>query len=248
MDVCSICHNTFTHECGSVVIVKHGNDRNIDMSRKRGHYFHRECIDEWKRSCVEKELDNICPLDRDPISRLYTVPNYQLVGFDISIYNTDFKQVLSQVKVTSKVLDQFDDINEVDRNNKTLAYYACRYGNMTLIRALLRKGANFNQPCGDHNFTPLMSAVCQGYHKIVQRLLSVKTVQEHCNASDGYHETAFGYACKHHFCNIIAEFLNHKLVTKHQVTYCLQLYYDSYKKDTLFGDEIIDRLLHYLKP
>lgn len=239
---CCICSETYaSNPDKQIVIVKHANDRTINDSRKRGHYFHRECIAKWKaEQCV-------CPLDRDPIARTYTVPGYKLVGFELSMYDHDYRRVLTDIKVTDDLLAQISDIDEVDRNGKTLAFYACQLGNYTLVCKLLRRGANFNMSCGRGKFTPLMAAICHGHQKISLKLLSTKKVADGIAAADGTGTTAFGYACQYVRYSVIKEFILRELITHHQVRYYLDMYRPTFKQDALYGDEIIGMLCYYLK-
>lgn len=239
---CCICSETYASDPDKqIVIVKHSNDRSINESRKRGHYFHRECLVKWKmEQCV-------CPLDRDPISRTYTVPGYKVVGFELSMYDHDYRRVLTDVKITDDLLDQLGDINEVDCNGRTLAFYACQLGNYTLVCKLLRRGADFNKETGGVGFTPLMAAICYGHQKISLKLLSSKKVVSGIATADKTGTTAFGYACQYVRYSIIKEFILRGLTSHHQVLYYLDMYRPLFKRDTLYGDEIIGLLCHYLK-
>lgn len=242
MEECCICYRKFQHYGpDKIVIVKHNNDETLNISKKRGHYFHHSCISEWR------SRHGNCPLDRDPINKLYTIPDYQLLGLELGMYNYDYKCVLRSVKVNDNLLDQFTDVNEIDRNDKTLPFYACRLGNYTLVVKLLKRGANFNRPCGKHNFTPLMSSVCHYHAKIVLKLLSNKEVQEHINVADRSGHTAFSYACQTSQLSIIKEFLHRQLVSKHQCRYALDLYRQTYNDLGMKGKDIIHIMCKYLK-
>ena len=237
---CCICCEPFTVGC-DIVIIKHDNDAGMDVSRKRGHYFHRHCLTAWR---VEQDA---CPLDRDAIARIYTVPGYHVVGLDLGNYDHDYYRLLTDVKVrvTDKMLDQFADVDDVDKNNKTIAFYACKIGNHTLVSKLLTRGANFNRPCGERGFTPLMVAVCYNHHQIVSKILSGgKQAGTNCYDADGV--TAFGYACRYSHSRIIGEFLDRKLVTCTEVRCNLDLYKARYRADKLYGEEILGRIYHYL--
>ncbi len=244
-----------------LILIKHQNDGNITVSRKRGHYFHRTCLDMWKQELLtHKDEDNyagmICPLDRDNICKVYSVPSYEVIGFDMSSYNHDYIALLTDLKapvpgrapaVPDKLLDQISDIDGMDKNNRSLAYYACRYGNYTLVDKLLRRGADFNKGTGDHAFTPLRVAVCHNHYEIVKRLLSNKVVRKHCDVKDIHGRNAFSYCCEHSFVSIMTEFLNQELVTAAEVEYNLALYRPRYHVDRIFGYEIIDKMHHFLK-
>lgn len=239
---CCICSETYASDPSKqIVIVKHADDRTINDSRRRGHYFHKECLTKWKaEQCV-------CPLDRDPIARTYTVPGYKVVGLELSMYDHDYRRLLTDVKVTDDLLNQISDIDDVDRHGRTLAFYACQYGNYALVCKLLRRGADFNKGTGRTGFTPLMVAVCFGHQKITLKLLSNKKVADGIIVADKSGFTAFGYACQHIRYMIIKEFIVRGLVSHHQVRYYLDLYRPTFKSDKLYGDEIVDLLCHYLK-
>lgn len=242
MDECCICCRKFErYGQDKIVIIKHSNDDTLNISKKRGHYFHHCCISEWR-----SRYGN-CPLDRDPINKLYTVPNYQLLGLELGAYNYDYSCVLQSVKVNDDLLDQFTDVNDIDRNNKTLPFYACKLGNYNLVTKLLRRGADFNRPCGLNSFTPLMCSVCHYHVKIVMKLLASKEVQEHVNVSDRNGHTAFIYACQTAQLSIIKEFINRGLINKHQCRYAHDLYRSDYNKLGLKGKDIIHTMYNYLK-
>jgi hypothetical protein len=241
---CCICGEHFNASTEQIVIIKHYNDNTLDVSRKRGHYFHKSCLNQWKQTQLPNPAT--CPLDRDIISRVYTVPTYQMVGFDIGAYNFDFKDVIFNIKITNRLLEQFIDIDEIDKNNRTLAFYACKIGNYTLVKKLLQRGADFNKACGPEAFTPLMVAICYNHTKLISKLLSSKKVCEGLKASDVKGMTAFSYACEYSYNTIITEFLVRDLVTPHEVRYNLDIYRTKYNQDKLYGLEIIDKLCFYL--
>ena len=239
LNICCICSEHFQQR-DNIVIVKHANDKSLDDSKKRGHYFHKECLDKWK------EHESICPLDRDPIARVYNIPDYQVLGLELGLYDYDYRNVLTDIKVNDNVLDQFTDINEIDKNNKTLAFYACKLGNYSLVNKLLKRDANFNKQCGAHNFTPLMAAICYGHLRLANRLLASKKVTSNLNVYDKTGTTAFGYACKYCWFSIIKTFLNRKLVSKHQVKYYLHQNRELFNHDQ-YGKDIISIMCYYLK-
>jgi hypothetical protein len=255
MDICSICHEPFDG-VKPIVIAKHVSDRNLDESRKRGHYFHRSCLDEWKKHCGRDHniaAGFICPMDRDEICQLHTVPNYELVKFDLMYYDSDMLRVLNVCRERFKgfnkhFLQQIKDIDEQDRKGKTLAYYVCFLGDYNIALKLLTAGADFNKHIGSHGFTPLMAAVCQNHSNIVNRLLSSRQVRQGCNTMDNFGMTAFMYACKGCFNRIITDFLVNEIPTAHQVRHCLVAFKVEFDADTLYGKEIIHKLNHYLKP
>ena len=238
-NICCICSEDFQQR-DNIVIVKHTNDKTLDDSKKRGHYFHQECLQRWR------EHHPICPLDRDPISKVYNIPDYQLLGLELGLYDYDYKNVILDIKLNDDILDQFSDINEIDKNNKTLAFYACKLGNFPLVAKLLKRNANFNQPCGHANFTPLMVAICYGHIRLVNRLLASKKVTSNLHVYDKTGNTAFGYACKYCCFSIIKTFIDRKLVTKHQVRYYLDENRDLFNND-IYGKDIISIMCYYLK-
>lgn len=237
MDECCICYQPFHQRTDKIVIIKHSNDDTLTVSRKRGHYFHHDCIQQWKME------HGTCPLDRDPISRLYTVPDYQILGLEMGLYNYDYYDLLKNIKITDQLLEQFK--SEADKNNKTLAFYACKLGNYALVTKLLKRGEDFNRPCGANGFTPLMVAVCHYHAKIVLRLLSNQSVQDNINVYDKSGNTAFSYACSTNQLSIIKEFITRKLVSSHQVRYSLAQYRSQYNSNE--RRDIMGLMNHYLK-
>jgi hypothetical protein len=253
MDMCAICHEPFDGKT-PIVIAKHTADKTLEESRKRGHYFHRSCLEQWKKHChvtfdsQDLPVGFICPMDRDEICRLYSVPNYELIGFDLRYYDSDMLRVMNECRTNRNFFQQITDIDETDKRNKTLAYYACYLGDYQIVSRLLLAGADFNKPVGDYGFTPLMAAVCQNHYSIVNKLLMNKTVKQGCPfVTDKSGTTAFMYACKACHDRIITEFLLLEVPTVHQVRYCLILYREEFHADELFGKEIIHKLNHYLK-
>jgi hypothetical protein len=252
MDLCSICHEHFD-KTSLIVIAKHTSDKTLDDSRKRGHYFHRACLEMWKKHCSvvydshDLPVGFICPMDRDEICRLYTVPNYELIGFDMRYYDSDMLRVLNECRRNRNFLQQITDIDETDRRNKTLAYYACYLGDYQLVCRLIGAGADFNKHGGDHGFTPLMAAVCQNHYNIVSKLLANRKTRQHCcTVIDRSGMNAFMYACKGCHDRIITEFLNNEIPTAHQVRYCLVIFSPEFRLDELYGRDIIHKLNHYL--
>lgn len=257
MDICSICQEEFKPEKGDmsslvdVVLVKHRTDQSITQSRKRAHYFHSACIEGWKaeysQRCTETFKGDICPLDRDLISSCHRVKSYA-VGFDLSVYNNSYRELLLSYRVVpEKLLEKIVDIDEVDNQNKTLAYYACQYGNYVLVERLLKRKADFNRGTGDHNFTPLMAAVCSGHYEIIKRLLSNKVVRLGCGVQDQYGKTAFTYGCEARYVGIITEFLNHDCVNTEEVRHNLIQFSPAYHRDKMYGYELISKMHYYLR-
>lgn len=241
MDECCICYQKYESRTDKIVIIKHSNDDTLAISRKRGHYFHHQCITEWRRE------HGTCPLDRDPIFRLYTVPEYKIIGLELGLYNYDYRDLLHNLKVNDDVLSQLSSIDEVDKNNRTIAFHACKIGNYNLVVKLLKKGSNFNRPCGRDGFTPLMAAICYYHSKITLKLLSNKTVQDGIMAYDTSGNTAFSYACSLNQHKVIDEFLIRKLATIHQTRYQLDSHRSEYYKLGKRGVDIINKMCQYIK-
>ena len=253
MDLCSICRENFDSS-SLIVIAKHSTDKSLDESRKRGHYFHRSCIETWKKHCSirydseDLPVGFICPMDRDEITRLYTAASSDIIGFDIKYYDSDLLKVLQECKSNKHLLQQIENINELDKKNKSLAYYACYLGDYQLVCRLLLKGADFNMSVGMYGFTPFMAAVCQNHYNIVLKLFTSKTCRSKIHSIDNKGMTGFMYACKLGHSRIITAFLNDEIPTNHQVRYCLMLYREDFNDDKLYGKEIIHKMTHYLKP
>lgn len=240
MESCPICFETF-RSTDNIIIVKHQDDTSIEVSRRRGHYFHRKCIERWKA-----EGHETCPMDRDPLGRLYTVPGYKIVKFDLQDYDNDYGMLLQRTAVNSTLVDIIEDINQTDKYRRTLAYYACRFGNYALAVLLIRRGADFNMPTGNSGFTPLMCAVCYNHVNIVHKLLMTPAVLPGLSVHDQTGTTAFQYACRYGYVSIINDFLLFKLVSKEEVANMYDIMQERYHRHMLFGDEIIAKMLAYL--
>lgn len=244
MDICPICHANLKTNDEIVVIVKHVGDGKLENSRKRGHYFHMNCIKIWKQKLLKEENSFICPLDRDTICSVHKIPDYQVMGLDLNQYDQDYYKMVNSAKLSANVLSTLDDINETDRFGKTLAYYACMIGNFNLVTRLLRLDADFGIANLD-GFTPLMIAICQGHIKIVLKLLANKKIQNNISQSDNKGMCAYYYACKYIRKPIIIDFLSRKLVTKHQVRQALLTYREDIH--AIHGKELIQLMFHSLK-
>ena len=257
--VCCICYEHY--DCSSdIVIIKHVNDATLAVSRKRGHYFHKHCLLKWR------DTHGTCPLDRDKILKLYTVPVYQIVGLEMGMYDYDYYHVVHQIKINDILLDQWTsskDIDDPDKKNKTLAFYACQIGNYALVSKLKRRGADFYRLCGHSDFTPLMVAVCHNHYTIVEKLLPrPKPGKDGKDGKDGkgvggehpvvyqsdkQGHNAFYHACQYAYADIIKLFLRRNLATRHQVAYNLGIHRDQYNNDDRVGQEIISVMRRYLR-
>lgn len=247
--VCPICHDSYRSKHKDIVIIKHDCDADLKASRKRGHYFHQACVEQWKKSRHAAGESFVCPMDRDLVLRLYTVPDYEVVGLDLSHYDSDYAELFNRVKINDQLIKQMADVNidEPDRNGKTLAYYASSYGNYTLVQKLLKHKADFNLPMGESRFTPLMMIICQNHVQIAKLLLQNNTVRLGIHAQDKAGRTAFEYACKYVRVPILYDMLSRELISKHQVRQALGLYYTEFKRDMVYGKEVLDVFRHYLK-
>ena len=237
---CSICCDTLKDP---VVLIKHRNDNTLDLARKRGHYFHKDCILLWKDQC-DKEF--LCPLDRDGVGRLQTVPLYSISSLDLALYGYDYAELIRCARsVNQKLLDKIEHIDEVDRNGRTLAYYACRYGNYALVERLLPRGADFNRGTGDHELTPLMTAVLYGHTELVKRLLRDSRVRAGLGALDRQGRTAFSYACQNCRYGMIREFLHRQCVSSAEVNSIMNQFADTIRHDRTYGYEILSLLSYW---
>jgi hypothetical protein len=237
---CSICYDDFSIK-SDIVIVKHQNDSTITISRKRGHYFHRSCIEQWKAH----QTEYICPLDRDPIGKLHKAHFHQIVGLKLEYYD-DFYELVKSIKISSKLLDQVLDIDKLDGRDRSLAYYACRYGDAALIKALFQKGANFNIG-GKSEFTPLMVAVSYNHLNIVKYLLQKDSIRSGATVHDRTGNTAFCYACRNAHCAIIKEFLSLRIPSRETVLFNLANLRSKFKQDAIYGAEILHEMHSYMK-
>jgi hypothetical protein len=212
--ICPICHETLESD---VILVKHINDESINNSRKRGHYFHKNCIKIWRKE------SNLCPMDRDKIMKTYKVESHHITGLNLKFFGGCYYNMINKVKLDKKLLKTIKNINDIDAENKTLAYHACEIGNYNLVLYLLNIKADFS--IGNINgFTPLMVAICQGHSKICLKLLSKKYVQKTVNCHDSKGMNAFYYACKYNRYDIIIDLLGRNIPTKHQINQAIITY------------------------
>jgi hypothetical protein len=230
---CPICREPLLAS-QPIALIKHKVDVDIAQSRKRAHYFHHACITEWSKQ------ERTCPLDRDTIRTIYKVQYYETVP--LSEIN-QFGEIINNLKITDKMLQSIDDINQPDKTGRPLAYYACKKGNYALVAMLLKHGADFHFG----TFTPLMVAVANNHSRIVKYLLKNPQVRQSVNKSDTRGKTAFDYACENHCLSIIKEMLARNLVTTRQVSLNITNNVVGLNKDVLFGEEILKILYDHLK-
>lgn len=236
--ICPICHEVFMPD-KFIVLVKHTSDTSIDCSRKRGHYYHNECMRMWM------DKNNCCPMDRDPVRKLYKVRYYELCALDES-HHKYYKDLLHKIDITDKMLDNIINIDSLDDTGHSLAYYACQQGNHSLVTKLLKRKADFHLP-DKNRFTPFMAVVSNNYYEIAKKLLTNRTVVAQVNKRDVSGRNAFDYACANNCLTIIREMLDRRLVSDRQVRQNITDYRDHFKMNKLFGNEILDIMYHYLK-
>ncbi len=65
------------------------------------------------------------------------------------------------------------DINDKNNSNETPLHYACKVGNLKIVKELINKNADLNI-LNDNNITPIIIASLKGYEEIVSFLLKKK--------------------------------------------------------------------------
>lgn len=234
---CPICHEEFTQE-SDIILVKHRTDTNIEQSRKRRHYYHRLCMNQWMA------IHPCCPMDRDDIKTLYRVKFFEICSLDTTAKY--YHRILNEIKITDKMITNVTDINGLDEDGKSLAYCACQRGNYSLVMKLLKRGANF-QLADENGFTPLMAAVANNYYEIVKKLLLNRSITSRIDQTDKYGKNAFDYACENNCLTIIRTMFDLKLVSHHQVITNLADYGNQFQNNLIFGKEIMDMMYQHIR-
>lgn len=209
---CPICLEKFK-ETEVICLIKHHCDKpeKIENARKRKHIFHKQCIMEH----IEKnnEDDSVrCPLDRDKIYCLVNVKYNELVTVNIINFSHNYYELLDKCKqngtICVSIIDHIN-LNYKDINGKTLLYCACQRGNLTLVKKLIKFGAN-PAISDDNGFTPLMAVICHNYLSIVKYLLTLDIIKDTINYVDnkGYSALKYSlcgekYACMREILKII---------------------------------------------
>lgn len=218
--ICPICREKFK-ENDPIYLIKH-HDHNgqkpekINQSRKRKHIFHESCImtyieenQKQHNQYVEGEWDNLCPLDREKITRLITVKYYEIAALNIINFSHNYYELIDKFNnkdiINVSVIDRIN-LNYKDINGKTLLYCACQRGNLKLLKQLVKMGG---QPTisDDSGFTPLMAAVTHNYLSVVKYLLRLPSVVESINHIDDRGKTAIEYAYDYKKFNCLLELL-----------------------------------------
>jgi hypothetical protein len=257
LPICPICHADLSE---NIILVTHESDHDINAAQKRGHYFHRECIENWRDYQINDDLSDLlpdwaqnlnityyCPMDRDPVKSLHETSVHHIHPFDLCDYNGDFKVVLNTLPVDKEIIDQMDDIDEVDCNNRTLAYYACSRGHVKLVLILMRKGANFLYRCDWTGFTPLMAAINSGHVTLVRMLLRNPKIREKIiTQADDNGLVSFYHACAGAHYQIVHAFLKEDLYTTHQLSYAYRVYGYTLINHKTYGRSFLSLFHSYL--
>jgi len=240
-EICCICYGNFAdlEYKDNICIIKHDTDNSIADSKKRKHYIHKHCSTQWSKMTNGIRL---CPLDRDKIKSLYTIPLYKLTGLDLSQY-PDFSVIISTITLSDDILHSISNINSADSHGKTLLYHSCELGKDLIVKKLLKYGADPNIG-NKQKFTPLMIAICKNFLNIV-KLLCTKITDFNTVDSKGW--TALEYAVLNRRMQIINTILDTGKVSKRQVTVIITMHQKSILKDTLYGKDILDKLFAYCK-
>lgn len=227
--VCPICISKF-EVTDNIVIVKHKTDESLNTSRRRKHYYHRDCI----VKCGGK-----CPLDRECIHRLYSTPYYAAVGLDLGTYQ-NYYELVDNNNLTK--LSTVTNINRTDMFGKTLLYCACQRGNLPLVKKLIKNGADIH--ISDLNkFTPLMAAVCHNHYGVVRELMKI-TNNELFNKQDIHGYSAFRYACRFGRVKIIDDFLRSGYVSVPEANAIV--HYQEFSLPDPPKRYVIDKIMQYV--
>lgn len=238
--LCSICREEFNTKDSDIVIIKHHSDKNLSISRLRGHYFHRSCIYEWRKHSGTK----FCPLDRECIRSLYHVPSHLLCGLDLCNYD-NFYELYNKIKINNSTLKVINNINKRDFSGRTLIYCACQNNNLQLVKKLVKTGADPSIP-NFNGFTPLMISISNNQRPMTQYLLKLKPVLEDLNAIDNKGWTALEYAVSKCRLNAVTLLLNTERIKLSIIRNLISIYSKPLKKQ-LFGESIINDLFLYLR-
>ena len=235
LNICPICHIDFDRT-DIIVIVKHNDDKVIIHSRKRGHYFHKECIQKW---CKTKKQ---CPLDFEPIRSMHVVDYYSIQGLVLWDFDDLYELVDGDgVKLNNQLLMTIKNIDYQDHRGRTLVYCATQRKKITLVKKVIKMGADVNISNSD-GFTPLMIATCNNSCDIVHILLKISDITK--MDKKGY--TAFEYACVKGLNNMVGEFLATEMIDMQLINYILMVHHDHFKT-LLFGKQIENKLFNYRK-
>ncbi len=235
---CPICRDHFKPDDSNIIVVKHNSDKSVACSKKRGHFFHKDCMIRWGKK--------ICPLDRDTYTRMYHIDYRILDGLDLCDFEC-YYMLLKDIKISDDVIRNIKHINNQDEKGKTLFYLACQYNNLKLAKKLFRTGSD---PLISNNdeFTPLMIAICNGHQDIYQYLFRNKSVRENVGVVDKKGYSAFDYAIRNANIKAVQEFLNWYLVDVNTIDrvliYCQKRLMTRKNKD---GDVILGELNLYCK-
>ena len=236
-NICSICKEKFSETDSNIIIVKHCNDSSLSESRKRGHYFHRFCIDQWRRYG-----NRVCPLDREQIRSTHHIPGHIVCGLDLNNFDNFYKLTTS---LKPSDLTSIKDINIRDFHGRTLFYCACQVNNMKLVKNLIKYQADPSIP-NNRGFTPLMLAVCNNSIELFQYLLRNRKVLSSLKSTNKKGWTALEYAVSRRHLTATNAILDTYQFNNEYIHYLISVYY-SKLQNKLFGKDIINNLFIYLK-
>lgn len=246
---CPICKGGFHSSDSAICIVKHISDKTITESRKRGHYYHRHCMDAWKKNQLDRDKCICCPLDREPIKCMYTVGPYMLFGMDLKDY-TDFYDLIetgkNTIRLSDRVLEKIVNINEMDHKGRTLIYCAVQRGMDTLTKRLMRKGAD-PTICDSNGFSPLMLTICNNNYELFSHFIRNKKVIDTISKADKFGITPLQHACIYCRYKMLSDILLTENIDKRQVSYAIEMYRGKLEKDTMYGKDSLKILYSYLK-
>ena len=181
--ICNICFDLLNNEEYSLIIHK---NENYKSAKKRGHYFHNNCLN---------KLNNYkCPYDRDDIFILKKQKKIKYIDIQEILKYNDYSLLNlnnSNLLIKKNILDF--NINSLDLYGRTLLYYACNTCNYKIVKKLLQLNADITINNYD-NFTILMCISSNGNIKILNLLLNHPDIKKIINNIDNQYKKAFEYS------------------------------------------------------
>jgi hypothetical protein len=233
---CPICKELFKGEDRNIIVIKHNTDKTVACSKKRGHFFHRDCMIKWD--------NKTCPLDRDPFTRMYNIDYRVMDGLDLRDFHC-YYVLIRDIKISDDVIKSIKNINNQDEKGKTLFYLACQYGNLKLVKKLIKIGADPLISNND-NFTPLMISICNFNKDIFLYLLKNKEIRLSINIVDKKGFSAFDYAARLANISAIREILGYYIIDIKTIQLFL-LHNQKHLITKRNGPLILDELYSYSK-
>lgn len=167
--ICTLCLESITDRDTLYLVVHYSHDGHKESQRachRRKHLFHVKCMDSYIATKGDKLV--YCPNDRDAIEELIETTLKQVIREHQRHYPSYYEIVQKNPNEVALINDS--GLNIRDLHGKTLLYCASQRGLTTLVKQLIKRGADPH--IGDqNNFTPIMCASAQGYLDIVRQLV-----------------------------------------------------------------------------